>query len=384
MKLCHIVPSLEEKHGGPSRSVRALCAALAKHGHSVELLTTAVDAPRGGLSIEVSARFHIRTFRRCWPRRICRCPGLAQAIQESAADIVHHHALWLRTLGYAAQHSKRRRVPLVISPRGMMSTWAWGHHGWRKTLARTFIHPRALECATAWHATSLEERDDIRARGFDQFVCISPNGVSTPSATARADARAVWSQLCPELVPDRTALFYGRFHQKKRVIELIDSWLENAPAAWTLLMVGVPEQYTPAELEAYVARAGAAGRVRAFDGSGRPAPYSIASLFLLPSHSENFGLVIAESMANGIPVLVTDTTPWHEVNDRKCGWCVPWSEFGKALRNATSLPASELQMMGEAAEKFVGDHYTWDNTVRSLEECYAKIARDGCAGSVPR
>ena len=372
MKLCHIVPSLERQHGGPSKSVRALAAALARGGDNVDLLATAPSSA-DEVAAEGEPRLSIRLFRREWPQRICPSSGLRRALRATESDIVHHHALWLRTLHYAHTQTRRSGARLVVSPRGMMSRWAWRHHAWRKRLSRGFVHPGALEAVDGWHATSAEEEKEIHALGFQQPVCVSPNGVDAPADNSLAQAVEHWHEVCPATAERPVALFYSRFHQKKRVIELIDAWLEHAPHDWLLLLVGIPESYTPETLERYVLKMSGGGRVAAFAGADHPPPYAVASLFLLPSHNENFGLVIAEAMAHGVPVLVTDTTPWRAVQQENLGWCVRWDDYGDALRAATALTAEQLRERGDRAKTWVLREYSWDKAAARLAAFYRML-----------
>ncbi len=371
MKLCEIVPSLEEKHGGPSKSIYAISAALARAGHEVDLLATQPDRAADDRD-EGSLR--VRVFRRDWPHRFCPSAGLKAALTKSDAQVIHHHSLWLRTVHYAHRHAKRTGAKFVIAPRGMMSAWAWRHRGWRKKFARTFIHPGAFEAVDGWHATSPEEAHDIRELGFEQPVCIAPNAVDAPTEADAVAAAVHWHTACPEIAKRPVALFYSRFHQKKRVIELIDLWLERGPRDWLLLLVGIPQDYAPADLEAYVTRMSGAGRVRAFTGVNRPPPYAVASLFLLPSHNENFGLVIAEALAHGVPALVTDTTPWRGLNIEGRGWCVPWSEYGDALVAATAEDSRRLRERGRRAREWVLREFSWDKSARDLVAFYASLS----------
>ena len=379
MKSCHIVPSLEARHGGPSKSVLGLSNALAENGDSVELLTT---EPGPGWQ-RTQGRLEIRAFHRGWPRTICPSAGLREHLRTTSADVFHHHSIWLRTLHYAHQPARRTGAALVVSPRGMMDPWAWRHHSRRKSFARTFIHPRAFEAVDGWHATSEAEAIDLAVLGFKQPSCVAPNGVSAPSAEESAAAAAHWLELVPASAQRPVALFYSRFHRKKRLIELIDAWLEYGPEDWLLLVVGIPEDYTPRMIEDYVLRVGHSGRVRAYDGAGHPAPYSIASLFLLPSHGENFGLSIAEALANGVPALVTDSTPWSGLNKTGSGWCVPWAEFGPAIRSATSEDLGSLQRRGLAGREWVLREFSWDRSARILSDFYSSL-RAGTPARVVR
>lgn len=369
MRVAHLVGSLEAQYGGPSRSVRQLALATAAAGNDVEILTSAPEAQPD----EAHGQLRIRTWRRGWPGSICPVPELSRHLRAGTYDVIHHHGLWLRTLHYANRKSTRDGIPLVLSPRGMMSAWAWRRQRLKKQIASRVIHPGALAAVTGWHATSAEEVEEIRALGFRQPACVAPNGVNAPTATEVAAARTYWEAVFPVRAGTRVALFHSRFHPKKRVIELIDVWAALAPAGWTLLLVGIPEQYNIAELRAYVLRAQGRTRIEVFDGSDRPAPYAVASLFLLPSHTENFGLVIAEAMSHGVPVVVTDTTPWREVNARNLGWCVPWKEFPAAVQAAVTEAPAPLQQRGVAARDWVLREFSWANSAAHLVEFYRQL-----------
>ena len=254
-----------------------------------------------------------------------------------------------------------------------MDPWAWKHHNRRKSLARNLIHPGAFEAVSGWHATSEEEARSISSLGFKQPVCVAPNGVAAPTDEELAAAEVHWRQLVPVSSERPVALFYSRFHQKKRLLELVDAWLEQGPEDWLLLVVGIPEDYTPAMIENYVLRAGKSGRVRAYDGIGHPPPYAIASLFLLPSHGENFGMSIAEALACGVPALVTDTTPWSGLNETGAGWCLPWKDYGPAIRRATSEGVDALRKRGEIGREWVLRDYSWGKAASILSEFYTAI-----------
>jgi glycosyltransferase involved in cell wall biosynthesis len=126
-------------------------------------------------------------------------------------------------------------------------------------------------------------------------------------------------------------------------------------------------------IEDYVLKAGHVGRVRAYDGAGHPQPYAVASLFLLPSHGENFGLSIAEALACGVPAIVTDTTPWSGLNQIGAGWCVPWPEFGNAVCSAASEGVDSLRGRGAIGRDWVRRDFSWGGTARILSDFYATL-----------
>jgi len=236
------------------------------------------------------------------------------------------------------------------------------------------VHPGAFAHAAGWHATSPEEADDIRALGFRQPVCVSPNGVDLPSTAALTAARAHWHQLCPATRTRPVALFYSRLHRKKRVRELIDLWLAVPRGNWLLLVVGPAEEYSAAALSAEIVARGAAEKIQVIDGAGQPPPYAVASLFVLPSHSENFGLVIAEALAAGVPALVTRTTPWSGLAAASSGWCVGWDEYAAALTLALATSPDELAAMGRRGAAWVAQDFSWGRAARLLQEFYRQLS----------
>jgi glycosyltransferase involved in cell wall biosynthesis len=369
MRIAQLVASLDSRQGGPSRSVRATAAALAARGHEVELLATAQQAHS-----TVEGKVTVREFVRESPAMLVVSSALRRHLTTSGYDVVHAHGLWTRQLAYARRASVNFGSQFVISPRGMFAPWALQHHALRKRLARQFVHPGALSGADGWHATSPGEAGEIAAAGFKQPVCVAPNGVDIPDEADLAGARRWWHTTEPALAMGRpVALFYSRFHKKKRVLELIDLWASLPDTGWLLALVGIPEDYKVEELKEKVSVLGIADRVVVDDGTGAPQPYSAANLFLLPTHSENFGLVVAEALAAGVPALVTDTAPWSALAANGAGWCVPWESYRETLVSALATPRDELATMGARGRKWVGEAFPWTRTAQLLEEFYRQL-----------
>lgn len=369
MRIAHVVPSLEDRHGGPSKSVRALANATAA-AEPVDLLTTLEPGQQMVPSGDDAAAIHV--FPREAPRRLCASAGLQRRLTTTAYDVIHSHALWLLTLRYAHDAAQRTGAPLVLSPRGMMSGWAWEHHRWRKRLASWFVHPGAMDAADGWHATSAEEAEDIRRLGFAQPICIAPNGVELPTPADLAAARAAWHAEFPQLASRRVALFYSRFHRKKRLRELIDLWLASAPADWLLLVAGVPEEYSLAKVQNWCAGA-AASRIVVADGRNRPPPFAAAEVLLLPSHSENFGLVVAEALAAKVPAVVTNTIPWTGLATHGAGACVAWDDYPATLRATLAASADKLAARGARGRRWVAKEFTWQHAAARLLDFYRSL-----------
>lgn len=103
--------------------------------------------------------------------------------------------------------------------------------------------------------------------------------------------------------------------------------------------------------------------------------YRRADLFVLPTHSENFGIVVAEALASGLPVITTKGAPWAELEKHQCGW---WVDIGveplaKALNQAINLSPEERQTMGQCGRQLIEQNYSWDKIGKEMLAVYEWI-----------
>lgn len=310
MNILHSVPHVSAEASGPSYSVPRLCQVIADHGHQVTLacLGAERDIPGVGLSIHPS-----------WPvlQRFAVSPRHAFWLHRQAhdVDIVHNHSLWSMVNVAAGWVVPGKHAKLVTSPRGTLSEWALGHSKRRKQLLWP-LQKRVLERADLLHATCEEEYKDLRRVGLKQPVLIAPNGIDLPVLQERCNHEDV-----------RTLLFLSRVHPKKGIEVLLDAWagLERQHAGWQLRIAGPGDADY---IEALKARASQNGSRRvAFTGplygAEKDAAYRNADLFVLPTHSENFGMVVAEALSHECPAIVSHGAPWAGLEIEGCGWWIP-------------------------------------------------------------
>jgi glycosyltransferase involved in cell wall biosynthesis len=255
----------------------------------------------------------------------------------------------------------------------MLAPAALRFSAWKKHIFWAFIQRRAFAKAAAWHATSVQEADEIRAFGIKDPVGVIPNGVDLPDQIANHDpARST-----------RTVLFLSRIHPHKGLQTLLEAWRQLAQdrADWQLVIAGPDEGGHRAMLEAIV-RDKRVPRVVFSDpvyGEPKYTLFAGADLFVLPTLSENFGIAVAEALAAGVPAIVTNGAPWKGLNTNRCGW---WIKQGidpllAALGEATSLPSSERQAMGLRGREWVLRDFGWEAIGREMKDLYRWVAGQG-------
>jgi glycosyltransferase involved in cell wall biosynthesis len=155
----------------------------------------------------------------------------------------------------------------------------------------------------------------------------------------------------------------------------VDAWAKVKPAGWRMLVVGPDENGHRMEVETLVQKARLSGQwdfCGALEGDEKRRVYENADLFILPTHSENFGIAVAEALAYGLPVITTHGAPWKLLEEERCGWWVPVSVAGvaSALDDATRRSSDELMAMGKRGQTLVQERFSWDHVAEQFIDCY--------------
>lgn len=355
----HVVPHIDDEASGPSYSVPRLCQSLAGQGHRVGLMCLRAPGSLQDVELEVYRQWRVAP-------RFAVSPDLARALRMRAGqvDIVHNHSLWSMVNVAAGWAVPGRRAKLVTSPRGTLSAWALGHS---RTVKQVLwpLQRRALSRADLLHATSEVEHDEIRALGLNAPIAVVPNGIDIPELPDRFPADGA-----------KTLLFLSRIHPKKGIDRLLHAWqhLHGPHPDWQLVIAGRGEPAHVAEVIA-LAKTLQLPRVRfpgPLYGAEKSVAYAGASLFVLPTHSENFGMVVAEALAHGCPAVVSHGAPWAGLETHRCGWWVEPSTdtLAAALDAAMTLPAVGLHAMGQRGRAWMARDYSWNTIARQMSEAY--------------
>jgi glycosyltransferase involved in cell wall biosynthesis len=297
--------------------------------------------------------------------------SFAHAVVNSKAAILHTHGIWQHPSIVALAWKEKNGRPHVASVHGMLDPWPWHHRAWKKRPVWWLWERRNLKTASLLHATSIQEAEALRARGLRQSIAVIPNGVALPDRLELISPQQ-------EEGSGKIALFLGRIHPVKGLPLLLEAWAKVRPAGWSLHIIGPDECGHKADLERLGSKLGLGAVVRFSDvlvGEAKASAFRESSLFILPSHSESFGIAVAEALSYGLPVITTHGTPWSILEFERCGWWVPTHVDGLAiaLDDATSRSGEALAGMGERGREMVSSRFAWDGIAQQFIDCYQWI-----------
>ena len=377
MKILHVITGMQ-KAAGTSVFCGEVCNGLAAAGHDV---TIALADPTRADCYPLDSRIKLVPIDTLFKSTRSTC--------STWFNITHLHALWSPILHKVSNWAHRNKVPVVWSPHGMLTPWAMNNKKWKKRLGWWLYQRKDLARADLLHATAESEVEDIRRMGLRNKVMIAPLGVNIDSRVERVE----------HVDGKKVLLFVSRVQRKKGLINLARAWAnlkkESSTRStwlnsWKIRIVGPDQEGHTQEVKAECERLGIIDDwefVGPKYGDELQSEYANADLFVLPTYSENFGSVVIEALAHGVPVITTKGTPWYElegytnsklqtINSKlKCGW---WIDIGvdpliNALQEAISLTDEERQFMGVRGRKLVEEKYTWDAVVKMTEKGYEEV-----------
>lgn len=363
MKVIQIVPSIGNEASGPSYSVPGLARGLYENGVDVELhLRKLNDIP--------SARYKVVSYPwRSFLRSVGYSPEMLKGLRAVAkhADIMQANGLWMFPQIYPAWATRGSGCKFVIAPRGSLAPWSL-KNGWlKKQIFGWLFQYSALRQADMFHATSEKEYEEIRASGYKQPVAIVPIGMDIPRGKCSVDKN------------DRSRLhrivFFGRIHRVKAIDNLVRAWgaLHQDLPNWELVIAG-PDRGAKQKLDDIIAELNIP-RVRFTGELNGQAKYdflSDADIYVLPSHTENFGVTVAEALASGVPVVASQGTPWEGLESEGCGRWIPVGvePLIEALRNLASFSDEQRYEMGQRGIDWIRRDFSWEGIGAKMKAAY--------------
>ena len=378
MRILHVIGDLAPTSGGPAKAGFEMARALARRGHEVSIYTTDLGQPTNAPGEQIRDGVQIRLFPLQIPRPWLASWPLRKALARELPnfDLLHLHSLYLFHDWAAGGLARRIAMPYLVRPHGTLDPYIHRRRRWKKLIFEHWFQNRVLAGAAAIHYTAEEEMR--LAKPFAQGApgVVVPNGLD-PADYANLPPRGSFRARYPEIGDRPILLFLSRINFKKG-LDILARAVGRLGCRDLHLVIAGPDGGYLGETRRFVAEAGIAQRTT-FTGmlAGREklAAFADASLFVLPSYSENFGIAVIEAMACGLPVLISDRVNiWREVVADGAGLAAACEPAAFAERIASMLAdPSALAAMGCAGRASVARRYDWAKIALRHEQVYGTV-----------
>jgi glycosyltransferase involved in cell wall biosynthesis len=392
MRILHTIRSVNIRDGGPIGGILSLAKAYHARGHSLEIAS--LDFPEDPWVRDCPVLVHPLG---ALPHKYRYSPEFVRWIQREKGRFfaVVVNGLWTFSSFGAWMALKDSETPYYVFPHGMMDPWFKRYYP-LKHLKKWFYWPwaeyRVLRDANAVFFTSEEERLQAR-QSFWLYRCreeVVPYGLGYPPDEAGAQTRAFLGRF-PGLRQKRLWLFLGRLHEKKGCDLLLRAFAKIAPdhPDLRLVMAGPDQNGFLASYRALADRLHLRERViwtGMLEGAEKWGAFRSSETFILPSHQENFGLSVAESLACGVPVLISNKVNiWREVVAAQAGLAAEDTQEGtdSLLRSWLGLPEDGRQAMKLRAVRCFREKFYIDAFLDRMEALFKRGAVETRARRVP-
>ena len=344
----HYIPSIDKSSGGVGRYLQVLAHDLGKlvdlhivsHHSADELVID--NATVHYIDGELSRLFIAK-------RQFCI---LLDTIRP---DVVHVHGCWQVLCSYTIFWAKALGYPVVLTTHGMLEPWVIRKNYLKKKLPALLLYQkRSLRLADALVATAESEKENLLHLNYNRNVSVVPTGIVVDGIQMKTG----W-QRC------KTIMFLALLRPNKGADLLIKAVkeLETELSGYRVVIAGSGEPAYASSLKRLVHDLKLEKTVvftGAVYGEDKWRLYREADVFVLPTLHENFGIVVAEALACGTPVITTKGAPWHDLETWGCGWWIERTveSLADALKEFLMLDETTLERMGRNGRRLVEEKYS--------------------------
>lgn len=382
LKVLHVIPALAARYGGPSAAVLSMVKELINlPGIQAEIATTDADGAGGRLrTLDVSSDAPVHLFPLTFSEQWKYSAQLGNWLRANTGeyDVVHIHALWSYATAASAHAAHGAGVPYIVRPAGMLSEYTWQRKSVKKQLYWQLIERRTIGGAAAFHATSEDEANEIRAVRNDARVFVAANGVENNAFDDWPRDGALHDQVHRAGTDTAVVLFMSRLHPKKGIADRLLPAFAAMKTSAHLVIAGSEDPHAPGyerKIKAAVDHLGLRNRVTMLGNvvsDNRWPLLDQADVFVLPSHSENFGIVVGEAMARRCPIVVTDAVQsCSHVIAAGAGKVVPGdvSSLARGIDEVVANPRRK-SIWGEAGRRYAEKHFRWASIAEQIRNMY--------------
>ena len=363
MKIIHYIPSIDRMAGGISTYMQVLAKPLGTMAE-VHIMTHASENPLPMENCKVHDIPRYRPFSGVWKKAV------VDLLDSVRPDIVHVNCCWTPDCAMIQRLAQKRGYKVVLTPHGMLEPWIIKRHYWTRKVPALWLYQKAaMQRADCVQATAESERDNLLKLGYNSNIKVVRLGIDADGI----EMKKSWKKT-------RQILFLSRVHVKKGINFLIEAAdvLRNELQGYKILVAGEGNADYVEAMKRMICDRGLQDIVQLVGGvygDEKWRLFQTSDFFVLPTHSENFGLAIAESLASGTPVITTVGTPWNDLNSSNSG---AWIEIGtqplvETLRRFLSLSDEDLETMGKNGRKLIETKYSAKVMAEEMMEVYQSI-----------
>ena len=389
MKILHSVASLAPRHGGPTVAAFGMVRALRAEGIEAKIVSSDDDVG-GRLDVPLHQWIEHEGVPVLFLPRVpaqqhtlvgfTYTPGLKSWLKSNLSDFdfAHVHTVFSHPANVTMQVCRSTATPYAVRPLGQLCRWSLQQRSWLKKLQLSIITRRNLNGASFIHCTSAMEAEESAEAGFRSPCSVLPHGIDLPPQLEHPRSRLRDRLGIP--ADRKLVVFMSRVHPKKG-IELLIAAVAQATTPFDLLIAGAGDEAYMQELKRLIDNAGISQRVRwlgFLQGDDKWLLLQGADLFVLPSHSENFGIAVLEAIACGLPVVVSDQVALQsEVKSLSLGRVIPLQETAltSAMDELLAAPAecTEISARAIAAAE---QQFSWRAAARRLIAAYQPFVKN--------
>ena len=380
MKVALVTSAVSTNGGGVATVVEAASAALQCRGLDVQVFGLS-DAKWLREDVAAWKGAPVRAYQTRGPRAFGYAPGMLRDLTDWSPDIAHTHGLWMYPSRCVTQWAARTGKPHIVSPHGMLSSWARRRSRWKKAIARALYEGRHLQTAARLQALCAPEYDDIRAAGVKAKITQIPNGIER--VVHPVTEPAPWVDT---ISPDKNVmLFLGRLSPQKNLLPFLQCWKDatedGAGRDWHLAIAGWDQFGYERALRGEVAALRIEDRVTFLGpifGARKAAAYANADAFVLPSVSEGLPMSVLEAWAHGCPVLMTDACNIPEGFAAGAAYkiCTNRTSQRINLHEFLRSPVGYRISLAKAGQKLIEDRFDWDRVAEQLQSTYEECVSE--------
>lgn len=377
-----MIPTLAPASGGPAEALRQLTRVYPEYGVEAEVVTQ--DEPGSDWLAHFPAQVHALGGR---SGTYGRSPALKQWLDQNVSRFngVVAHAVWVYPNIAAARAARKHGVPYAVFPHGMLDPWFKRRYPLKhlkKCLYWPIQYPALRHARSVLFTSSLER--DLAPQSFWPHRWTStvvPYGTNEPPLQIEAQQRA-FAAAVPAVAGRPFLLFLSRIHEKKGCDLLVEAFASIAARypGLDLVIAGPDKDGLQAKLTAQAAQLGVAGRIHfpgMLIGEAKYGALRACEAMVLPSHQENFGVIVAEALACGRPVLISDqVNVWPDIQQDRVGLVAPDTLEGtrSLLEQWCGLGAEEKSAMAARTVSTFEQRYSMRNLARTLRDLFASPA----------